>query len=97
MASHKHSHVKEQGTFAMIRSALAGNLLLTLLLVSLVPLLVLGVTVYHYASALHSGTGVGNAGHKSAIQDEPGAAVFFVAARAGANLFGRLDGRRSDV
>jgi methyl-accepting chemotaxis protein len=40
--------------FGKLRAALAGNLLPALLLVSLVPLLVLGITVYQYASQLHA-------------------------------------------
>ena len=42
---------RRSGIKGGIASALANNLLLALLLVSLVPLLVLGVTVYNYASA----------------------------------------------
>lgn len=45
-----HSH---SGLLGKLRAMLAGNLLLALLLVSLLPLLVLGITVYQYASHLH--------------------------------------------
>jgi methyl-accepting chemotaxis protein len=54
MATNDRSRAGEQGIFFRIGSALAGNLLLALLFVSLLPLLVLGITVYNYASRLHS-------------------------------------------